>query len=407
MSKHKGNHVRAAREHVFTLFRAAAERVVLEYHHFARTREIVDGCKEIAKGSKVDGDAREIAVLCAWFYDACYTTGSDDHAKSVELCLQFLEQQQAPHPSHEQIVACFRGLDAVDGIDDVERAAPGGPDGAPAEDVTASDILHDARLAVLASKDYVERVELLRYELQRRSGKTFSDVEWIQHCIAFFDAHPYRTPFAQVAYDSGRALNLARLQKLLRKQVRKSEHERADGESSIAKRVGRSAESLYYHFTRIQMGLLALADRRTSTMLHVNAIMLSIVVALLARRIQTERDLLLPTVFLLLVNLAVVFLSIHSMRTARKRFSAEAARARDQSLISFFNENPVSLSDYTQQMIELVADPLRFQRSVIEHLYLVREMLRERGRALRLTYAVFLYGITLAIAGFVVVFARR
>ncbi len=65
----------------------------------------------------------------------------------------------------------------------------------------------DAPCDLLASDDYVQQAELLRLELQRRSAKTFSDVEW----------------------------------------------------------------------------------RRTNTMIHVNSIMMSIVVALLARCIHTER----------------------------------------------------------------------------------------------------------------------
>src|SRR5512138_3674815 len=125
MSKHNGHLVRGAREHVFALFRGAADGIALEYHHFARTREIVEACKEIAKGSELDGDAREVALLCAWFYDACYATGSDDHAKSVELCARFLEDQQARHPSREQIAACFGGLEGVEPA----TAADGAPVG--------------------------------------------------------------------------------------------------------------------------------------------------------------------------------------------------------------------------------------------------------------------------------------
>jgi hypothetical protein len=399
MGKQNGHLVRAAREHVFALFRGAASQGVLEYHHFGRTREIVDACKEIAKGSDVDDQPRQVALLCAWFYDACYATGSDDHARSLEACVHFSEQHQVRQPSREQIAACFGGLDGA--------ALPEPADGAPVADVTPSDVLHDGRLAVLAATDYVERIELLRFELQRRSGKTFSDVDWTQHCIAFFGAHPYRTRFAQLHWGPGRAANLARLQRQLRKQLRGLERERADGESDIAKRIGKSAETLYYQVTRIQLGLIGLADHRTSTMIHVNAIMMSVVVALLARRIHTNQDLLVPTAFLLLVNLAVVFLSVNSMRTARAKVSVEEAHARDSNLMSFFNEKHLSLAEYTDGMSDLVADAPRFQRSVIEHLYFSRKVIQERGNTLRLTYHVFIYGITLAVAGFVIVLARR
>ncbi len=399
MAKQHNHVARAAREHVFALFRAAAERDILEYHHFARTREIVDACKEIAKGNHFADEAREVAVLCAWFEDACYAMGSDDHAKSLELCLQFLEQQQAHHPSREQVAACFGGLDGV------ERPAPA--DGAPVEAVTPTDVLHDARLAVLAASDYVERIELLRFELNRRSGKTFADVEWTQHCIAFFGAHPYRTRFAQLTWGPGRAVNLARLQRQLRKQLRNVERERADGESDVAKRIGKSAETLYYQVTRIQLQLIGLADHRTSTMIHVNAIMISVVVALLGRRVLTDRDLLVPAAFLVLVNLVVVLLSVNSMRTAKEKLPAEEERLRDSNLISFFNETPTSLPDYTGRMSALLADPPQFQRSVIEHLYFARKIINARGKTLRLTYHVFIYGITLAVVGFLIVLARR
>ena len=155
------------------------------------------------------------------------------------------------------------------------------------------------------------------------------------------------------------------------------------------------------------MGVIGLADHRTSTMIHVNAIMISVVLALLARRIETDRDLLLPTVFLLSVNLVVVLLSIGSMRAAKRKLSAEEARVRDGNVLSFLNENPLSLSEYAKQMCDLIADAPQFQQRVIEHLYFGRNLLAERGKALRLTYNVFIYGITLAVVGFVVVLARR
>jgi hypothetical protein len=399
MARQNGHLVRAAREHVFALFRGAPEDVVLEYHHFARTREIVDACKDIAKGSGLADEQRELALLAAWFCDACYATGSDDHARSVELCLEFLAQQQARHPARDQLARCL--VDAGG----LERAAT--PDGAPDEEVTAADVVHDARLAVLAEKDYVARIELLRFELQRRSGRTFSDAEWTEHCIAFLGAHPYRTPFAQLTWGPGRAANLARLQKQLRKQQRADERARAHGASDVANRVGKSAQSLYYNVTRIQLGLIGLADHRTSTMIHVNAIMISVVVALLGRRIQTEHDMLVPAVFLLTVNLAVVLLSVNSMRAAKEKLPPEEASARDANLMSFFNEQPVSLSEYTARMSELVADPPQFQQKVLEHLYFARKIIDDRGKTLRLTYQVFIYGITLAVVGFVFVLARR
>ncbi len=407
MSKHNGDLLRSAREHVFALFRRA-EHLSLDYHQFTRTREIVDACKEIARGSALDDEARDVVVLCAWFYDACYATGSDDHDRSRELCVQFLEQQQGRRPTPDQIAACFHGIEGVSGVSAAGDGDRGASDagGIPTGQESASDVLHDGVLSVLASDAYLERAELLRLELQRRSGTTFSDAEWTQQCIDFFGAHPYRTRFAQLRYGRERGANLARLQKLLRRQKKQLE-------GGVATRVGKGAETLYYHFTRIQTGLIGLADRRTSTMIHVNAIMMSIVVALLARRIHTERDLLFPTVLLLCVNVTVVFLAMYSMRAGRRglfgrsSLSAAEAREHDANLLALTNETTLSLSEYSQRMSELLADPAQFQRRVIEDLYFGRRVLVERGKTLRFTYGIFIYGVTLAIVVFVVTVMRR
>ncbi len=398
MSKHNGELVRAAREHVFAMFRVTADRAPLEYHHFPRTRDVVDACKDIAKGCKLDDESREIVLLCAWFYDACYASGSDDHGKSVALCLEFLEAQHVHRPTLEAIVDCFRGA-----------ADPGATDrtnGVPAGGETPSDVLHDARLAALASKDYVEQAELLRLELQRRSGTSFTDVEWTQRCIAFIDAHAYRTRFAQVAYGAQRAANLARLQKLLRKQQRDLEEAHTDA-SRQTKGAARTVESMFYHFTRLHISLFEVADRRTNTMVHVNTLMMTIVVALLARRISTERDLLIPTTLLLVVNLAVVFLAVHSLRAPRMAFTSEEARLHDTNLLGLMNERALSLSEYAREMDALVADPGQYHRKVVEHLYFGRKMLADRTKALRRTYDVFLYGVALAMVAFIVTLARR
>ena len=401
MGKHNREIVRLAREHVFALFRAAAERIPLEFHQFRRTREVVDACKEIAKGCKLGDEARQVVLVCAWFYDACYATGSNDHARSLELCLEFMKGQQASGPTPEQITDCFHNIAA----DHDATAAPGGVE---AGDERPSDVLHDARLAVLAARDYVEQAELLRLELERTAGTPCSDGEWTQRCIEFFGAHDFRTRFAQLAYGHGRAANLVRLQKQLRKQQRQLEDERADEQSSSARGVAKSAENMFYHFTRLHLSLFNVADHRTSTMVHVNAIMMSIAVALLARRIATERDLLLPTCVLLAVNLAVVFLAVHSLRAPRTTsLTGDEARRHQANVLAFTNEQPFSLSEYAAQMSRLATDPEHFQSQVVEHLYIGRKLLHDRTRALRRTYDVFMYGVALAMVAFVVTLARR
>ena len=142
-------------------------------------------------------------------------------------------------------------------------------------------------------------------------------------------------------------------------------------------------------------------------MIHVNAIMISIVIGLLLRHFDSERYLLVPTVVLLTVNLVAIFVSIYSMRSARSTLVKDEWRIHDANLLLFTNDTPLSLPEYAQRIKRLALDVPGLQASMIEHLYFVRKMLVDRQRALRITYDVFIYGLALSLLVFAVAWMRR
>ncbi len=384
MGKHDFDLVRDAGQHVFELYRGAKAETPLLYHGFKRTREVVDACREIAKGCKLDEEDFEIALLAAWFHDAGYAAGMEgDPSRSVEICRKFLGSRKGSNGLADEVVAC---LDGAERISDQKRTL-------------REDVLHDALLSPLADKNYVREAELLRLETERREGKLYSDVDWTQRCIAYFEEHPYRTRYAQLEYSSRRAANLVRLHKQLRQQVGEVAESHAE-QAKLSKGAGKTVEGIFYYLTKIQVGLIGLADRRTSTMVHVNAIMISIVVGLLLRRLESERYLLVPTLILLTVNLVVIFISIYSMRSARSSVLKQERRMHEANLLLFTNELPLALSDYVERMNRIALDVQGLQTTMLEHMYFVRKMLLDRQRALRLTYDVFIYGLAVSLVAF-------
>ncbi len=384
MGKHHSDLLRAASEHVFRLFRNAKPDNPLIYHGYKRTRELVDACKDVAKGAKLEDGEFEPVLLAAWFHDAGYAAGKDgSREKSIELLREFLKAQEQPNEVCDSAVSC---LSHADGVPEADTGR-------------LDDVLHDAILVPLAARSYVEDSELLRLELERRTGKLYSDIEWTQHCIAFFDSHPFRTRYAQLEYNADRAANLVRLHKLLHKQVEEAADLRSE-QAKESKSLSKTVESIFYYLTRFQVGMVGLADRRTSTMIHVNAIMISIVVGLLLRRLESERYLLLPTLLLLTVNVVVIFVSIYSMRSARSSLSGDDARTHDENLLTFTNDVPLTLQEYSARMNRLAQDAPSLQKAMFEELYFVRKMLMRRQRAMRLTYDIFIYGLALSIAAF-------
>jgi len=156
MGKHDVNVVRDAGEHVFALYRGAKAETPLLYHDFSRAREVVDACKDIAKGCKLDDDDREVVLLSAWFHDAGYAAGIDgDRTRSTEICRKFLGEDQGRNGLCERVIACIEGAARTDEDQRTLR----------------EDVLYDALLAPVASKSYVEDAELLPLETERREGR--------------------------------------------------------------------------------------------------------------------------------------------------------------------------------------------------------------------------------------------
>ncbi len=393
MGKGNSEIVQLAGQHMFELFRKVNTDSPLIYHGFKRSRELVDVCKEIAKGCKLNGEDGQILLLSAWFHDAGYAVAKDGgREKSIELARAFLAQKGQPEGLADAVAAC---LEVVD--DEYAHAG------------LTDEVLHDALLAPLASKNHVEEAELLRLEEERRTGKSYSDVEWTQGRIDYLHGHAYRTRWAQLEYNGQRAKNLVRLHKLLRRQLDEATEQRAE-EAKISKNAGRTVEGIFGDLTRNLLRLLSIADRRTSTMIHVNAIMMSLVVGLVLRNIEEHRNLLVPTVALLFVNVAVVVLSILSLRAGRwkgRRVPRDEMPAHDANLLLVTNEVDVSLPDYLGRMNELMADGPALQTAMIEYLYFARKQLIRRRKTLQFTYDIFIYGLALALVLFTVAIIRQ
>jgi predicted metal-dependent HD superfamily phosphohydrolase len=395
MSKHDKDIVRSAADQVFALYRNAAHDSALVYHGYDRARELVKACREIAKGCELGEDEIQIALLAAWFHDAGYAAGAHaDGVESVAMATRFVTENGGAAELADAVAACMRATH-----DGVLQSA-------------AQEVLHDALLVATADKDYPRALPLLRLERERRGAPALSDVEWTESCIRFVEQHPFRTRYAQLEYNRGRAENLVRLHDQLREQREEAAEERARAEKA-EKGLGKTVEDLYDDITKNQLKILTVADRRTATMVHVNAIMISLIAALLLRHVESHPRLLAPTLILLAVNLLAIFISILSMRAPRsmkgllRGLSGQEAAACDKNLLLSLNPMATTRDDYYDEMEKLARDLPALRTAMIDATYFGRRILNWRAQMLRVTYDVFLGGLFLAVFAFVIAALRK
>jgi len=391
MSKHDPPIVRSATQHVFQIFRDARPDNPLVFHNFGRARALVDACRDIADGAKLDDGDMSVLLLAAWFHDTGYAVGPKGNRKqSAEVARAFLAEQRELQELADEVAAAIEDSDS------------------PSPDKPVREVLHDALLVPIASKNYLELAEQFRLERERRNGEVHSDVEWSNICIAFFDNHRFLTRYAQLEYNGRRAGNLVRLHKLLRKQVAEATDQDAQ-QAKATRDVGKTVENIFDSISRNQIRLFQIADRRTSTMIHVNAIMITLVVGLLLRRLEEQRYLMLPTFVLLTVNLLTIVLSIYSMRIGRSRLRhilGGDVAVHDDNLLMFSNDTPWSLDEYRARMNRLANSWPALQKTLVDDMYFIRKLLLERTKALRVSYDVFIAGLAIAVIAFVVAIIR-
>jgi pycsar effector protein len=168
----------------------------------------------------------------------------------------------------------------------------------------------------------------------------------------------------------------------------------------------RGVETMFRTSYRVHMDLSGLADAKANIMISINGIIISIIIASISPKIDTNPWLLVPTsVLLLACLLSIVF----AVRSARPRVSNEAVSLADvkaaRANILFFGHF-VSLSqqDYLDGMTDLLNRPDALYNQMMRDIYSLGKILQRKFQLLRIAYTVFMIGLIFGITLFIAVY---
>jgi predicted metal-dependent HD superfamily phosphohydrolase len=202
--------VARARAHVEALLRAKKPGWV-KFHTFEHAEAVVKACKEIGAASRLSDEELEIVMLAAWFHDTGYVEGVKGHEEnSVEFAVSFLRETGISENKIAQVAGCIRATKMPQ--------APKSP---------MEQLLCDADVAHLASRDFLRVSELIRCEFEHEIGRKLSEIEWLTRNANFVAGHRYFTHYAQVKFREQLGKNVAALKKRLNRA--KLQEERGKG----------------------------------------------------------------------------------------------------------------------------------------------------------------------------------
>lgn len=384
-------------DYVYYLFKekAPSENV---YHDSSHTTDVVEAAKEIGKASKLSEDEMEIITIAAWFHDVGYIEGADNHEeKSAEYAKNFLAENDYPRERIEKTADCI-----------MATKVPQKPKN------MMEKVICDADLQHLGTKDFFDKSELFRMEAEQNEDELIHDFEWYKKTIDFLTNHNYFTDYAIEKYDEQKQENLVKLQKKFRKKVKKKENKKLKKEKielqkekieirkEKEKRPDRGVDTMFRNAMRTHVEFSSMADNKANIMISVNTILITILVTVLARKLDNNPHLIIPTAIITLASLTTLIFAVMVTRpkVTEAKFSREDIKNRIANLLYFGNFADMSFKDFEWGFHEMMGDKDFLYNSMIKDFYYLGKVLHRKYKYLRICYTVFIVGLVISIMAF-------
>jgi hypothetical protein len=212
------------------------------------------------------------------------------------------------------------------------------------------------------------------------------------------DPLPEEEAILEVAPESGKGTEEEEKAKKKKKKKKKK--------AKDAPRTPRAVETMFRTSYRTHLDLSTLADNKANIMISINGIIISILLASIYPRVTENRWILLPTAVLLVscvLSLVYAVLSARP-RVTKSKVTLEDLKEDKANILFFGNFVNMGVEDFTAGMRTLIKDPERAYGNMIRDIYFLGLVLEKKYRLLRISYTVFMVGLSLGVALFLVVF---
>lgn len=165
----------------------------------------------------------------------------------------------------------------------------------------------------------------------------------------------------------------------------------------------RGIETMFRTSYRVNMDLSSLADAKSNIMISINGIIISILLASISPKIDTNSFLLIPTTVLLVGCLLSL---VYAVLAARPRVSSrlitmEDVRANRANILFFGNFAQIDEDMFVEAMTELLQKTDGLYLNMIRDIYGLGSVLFVKYRLLRISYTIFMIGLVVGVLLFI------
>lgn len=175
------------------------------YHDLNHTISVKDWAIKIGKKRNLSDTNLEILALATLFHDTgfthCYEGHEDD---SLSLAQDYLRTENYPADQLEKVLNCIE-VTKVTALpsNELER------------------IMKDADLHSIGTDNFFQNSRNLRKEWEKLCDTAYSNIEWYQNDLDFWEGHDFFTPEAHNFLNKTKTKNLKKVKKMLDSELKK------------------------------------------------------------------------------------------------------------------------------------------------------------------------------------------
>jgi len=363
----------------------------LIFHNLAHTQTVVERTKEIAGHYYLSEKDMLTVFVAAWFHDTGYLFADPAHheEKSVELMTAFMKTLPADEETVDKIATCILATHPPRKHDNLLQ-----------------QILCDADTYHLGTKEFKDTNKRV-WEEFAHEGTALSENEWAAKTIDMLNVHQFYTKYCKDHLEKGKKKNMKKLQKKLEQEDNAAD---ALSLSNITKDktglMSKGIQTMLRMTSGNHLRLSDMADHKANILISVNAIIISVMLSILLRKLEEVPYLIIPTIIFLAVAVTTIVISIIATRpkVGGGLFTKQDIMDKKTNLLFFGNFHKASYEEYDSAMREMMQDTDYLYGSLIKDIYTLGTVLGRKYRLVRLAYNIFMVGIIISVVAFALAF---
>ena len=359
----------------------------LVFHDLDHTHSVVDRTKEIAGHYYLSEEDMLAVYIAAWFHDTGYlfTDAAHHEEKSVELMQAFMADHSPNEELLDKIAACI-----------MATRQPHQHENLPEQIICDADSYH------LGTKEFNKSNKKVWEEFNLK-GTVVDEKEWARKTLELLEGHQYYTKYCQDLLEEKKQKNM--------KKIRKKAQETSE-EANIASLHGmqkdkpgpisKDIQTVLRMTSGNHLRLSYMADRKANILISVNAIIISVMLSVMLRKLEEVPYLTIPTILFLTIAVITIVISIIATRpqVSGGVFTKQDILDKKINLLFFGNFHKVSFEEYNDGMRDMMRDTNYLYDSLLRDIYSMGTVLGRKYRLLRMAYNIFMIGIVVSVIAF-------